>query len=104
MRSSRLITLFMALGLTCACVLPGSTNPDNDPQLSKSASTASEEQASPPPGVEQQAPLLRRKPGETPLFFRLFRLPETGANYDIYAANGDGSQITRLTDFRLWEG
>ena len=104
MRSSRLITLFMALGLTCACVLPGSTNPDNDPQLIKSPLPQVEEQASPPPGVEQQARFCAENQGKLLFSSDYFAYPETGANYDIYTANGDGSQITRLTDFRLWEG
>lgn len=104
MRSLRWITLLMALGLTFACALPGSTTSDNDPQIINSPLPPVEEQISPPPTIQQETRFCTENQGRLLFSSDQFAYPETGANYDIYAANGDGSQITRVTDFRLWEG
>ena len=87
MRSLRWIIFLAALVLTFACVLPGSTTSDNEPQIIDPPLPLTEEQTPIPVTVEQQPRFCSENQGRLLFTSDEFAYPETGANYDIYAAN-----------------
>ncbi|MCJ7622649.1 MAG: hypothetical protein MUO76_04030, partial [Anaerolineaceae bacterium] len=101
------IAFFVALViLMIACVvLPGSNQDEGGPPPSQTEQPGGT-------GSSQQEELQTALPSEpcsqndNKLLFSsdYYAYPDTEVNFDIYVANPDGSVITRLTEYPLWEG